>query len=182
VVKHTKAGSPTPAVALDMLVAPDAGAGLDHDRCECGLADLQRVTPQVVAIQLDQVEGVQEHVPIILAVADTLERCEPVVIASDGFAIDDARPRAQAGERLGNQREAASHVIALAAVELHAVAILECDDAKSVVLDFMQPRVAERQLVGLCRKAAAESAGLPSTLSRSWTMNPLMAMDCIACA
>jgi hypothetical protein len=37
-----------------------------------------------------QVEGVQEHVPVILAVADTLERCEPVVIARDGFAIDDA--------------------------------------------------------------------------------------------
>jgi len=41
---------------------------------------------------LQQVEGVQEHVPVMLAVADTLERCEPVVIARDGFPIDDARP------------------------------------------------------------------------------------------
>jgi hypothetical protein len=41
-----------------MLIEPDAGASLGHDRCECGLADLKRITPQVVAVQLDQVEGV----------------------------------------------------------------------------------------------------------------------------
>ena len=35
------------------------------------------ITPQVVAIQLDAVEGIEEHVPVMLAVADTLERCEP---------------------------------------------------------------------------------------------------------
>jgi hypothetical protein len=75
-----------------MLVEPNAGAGLGHDRCERGLADLERVTAQVVAVQLDEVEGIQEHVPVMLAVADALERCEPVVIASDGFPIDDARP------------------------------------------------------------------------------------------
>src|SRR5260370_34342433 len=36
--------------------------------------------------------SVQEHVPVMLAVADTLERCELVAIARDGFAVDDARP------------------------------------------------------------------------------------------
>jgi hypothetical protein len=30
----------------------------------------------------------------MLAVADTLERCEPVVIAGDSFTIDDAGARA----------------------------------------------------------------------------------------
>jgi hypothetical protein len=60
-----------------------------QDRCERGLADLKWITPQVVAVQLDEVEGVQEHVPVVLAIADTLERCEPVIIAGDSFAIDD---------------------------------------------------------------------------------------------
>jgi hypothetical protein len=46
------------AVAFDMLVEPDAGAGLGQNRCERGLADLKRITPQVVAVQLNQVEGV----------------------------------------------------------------------------------------------------------------------------
>ena len=52
------------------------------------------------------VEGVQEHVPVMLAVADTLERCEPVIIAGDSFAIDDTGARAQAGYRIDDQREA----------------------------------------------------------------------------
>ena len=82
------------AVAFDMLVEPDTGTCLGPDRYERGLADLERVTAQVVAVQLDQVEGVQEHVPVMLAVADTLERCEPVVIAGDSFTIDDAGARA----------------------------------------------------------------------------------------
>src|SRR5215470_18625036 len=47
-----------PSGHLDILVEPDAGAGLDHDRCERGLADLKRIAPQVVAVGLDQVEGV----------------------------------------------------------------------------------------------------------------------------
>jgi hypothetical protein len=46
------------AVAFQMLVEPDAGLGLGQDRCERGFADLKRIMPQVVAIQLDQVEGV----------------------------------------------------------------------------------------------------------------------------
>jgi hypothetical protein len=54
------------------------------------LAALDGPVPQVIAVKFDQVEGVQEHVPVMLAVADTLERCEPVVIARDGFPIDDA--------------------------------------------------------------------------------------------
>jgi hypothetical protein len=49
------------AVALDMLIEPDAGAGLGHDRRERGLADLKRITPQIVAVQLDEVEGIEEY-------------------------------------------------------------------------------------------------------------------------
>jgi hypothetical protein len=39
---------------------------------------------QVVAVRFDEVEGVQEHVPVMLVVADTLERCEPVVSSIKG--------------------------------------------------------------------------------------------------
>jgi hypothetical protein len=62
------------------------------DEASLALRTFQRITPHVVAVQFDQVEGVQEHVPVMLAVADTLERCEPLVIGCDGFPIDDARP------------------------------------------------------------------------------------------
>jgi hypothetical protein len=55
------------AVALDMLIEPDAVSGLGQDRCERGFADLERVTPHVVAVPFDEIEGKQEHVPIMLA-------------------------------------------------------------------------------------------------------------------
>jgi len=44
-----------------MLIEPNAGAGLGHDRRERGLADLKPITPQVVAVQFDQVKGVEEY-------------------------------------------------------------------------------------------------------------------------
>jgi hypothetical protein len=41
------------AVAFHVFVEPDAGAGLDHDRRERGLADLKRIAPQIVAVQFE---------------------------------------------------------------------------------------------------------------------------------
>ena len=58
-------------------------------------------------------------------------------------------------------------VIARAAVEPHAVAILACDDPEAIVLDFMQPQVAGGQLVGLCGKARRDAPGRERTL-RVW--------------
>src|SRR5262249_22952678 len=132
------------AVALDMLVEPDARSSLGHDRCERGLADLKRIAPQVVAVQLDQVEGVEEYALVSALVTDEIERGNAVVIAADSFAIDDARARAQARQRLNDQREAAGEVIARTAVEPHPLAILAGDDTKAVVLDLMQPLAARR--------------------------------------
>src|SRR5262249_49556488 len=88
------------AVALDMLVEPDAGLGLGHDRCERGLADLKRIAPQGVAVQLDEVEGVEEYTLVSAVVADEIERGNAAVIASDSFAVDNAGARAQARRRI----------------------------------------------------------------------------------
>jgi hypothetical protein len=49
------------ALALDVLVELEAGAGLGHDRGERGLADLKWIAPEIVAVQFDQVEGVEEY-------------------------------------------------------------------------------------------------------------------------
>jgi hypothetical protein len=57
-----------------VFVEPDARLGLGHDRRERSLADLKRIAPQVVAVQLDQVEGVQERAVIMAAVANEIER------------------------------------------------------------------------------------------------------------
>jgi hypothetical protein len=45
-------------------------------------------------------------------VTDEIKRGNAVVIASDSLAVDDAGARAQANQRLDDQREAVSEVIA----------------------------------------------------------------------
>jgi hypothetical protein len=82
----------------------------------------------------------------MLAVANTLERCEPVIIARDRFPIDDARARAQAqaGQRIDNQREATSEIIARSAIEAHSRAVLPGNNPKAIVLDLVQPMAVGR--------------------------------------
>jgi hypothetical protein len=95
------------AVALDMLIEPDARAGLGHDRCERGLADLKRIAPHIVAVQFDQVEGIEEDALVSPVVTDEIERGNAVVIAGNSFAIDDAereRRRESASTISGKRR------------------------------------------------------------------------------
>ena len=44
-----------------------------------GLADLKRITPQVVAVQLNEVEGVEEYAVVSAVVTDEIERGNAVV-------------------------------------------------------------------------------------------------------
>jgi hypothetical protein len=61
------------------------------------------------------------------------------VIAGDSFAIDDARARAQACQRLDDQREATDEVVAWTTVEPRSRAVLPGDSPKAVMLDLMKP-------------------------------------------
>src|SRR5262249_37459387 len=67
------------AIALDMLIEPDAGAGLGHDRRERCRADLKRIEPQVVAVQFNEFEGVQEYALVSALVTDETERGNAIV-------------------------------------------------------------------------------------------------------
>src|SRR5262249_60500341 len=135
------------AVALDMLVEPDAGARLGHDRRERGLADLKRITQEIVAVQLDQVEGVEENAFVSAVVTDEIERGNAVVIAGDSFAVDDAGARAQACRRLDDQGEAAGEGAARTAVEPHSRGVLPGDNPKSNLPYLLQPFAASRPLI-----------------------------------
>ena len=129
-----------------MLIEPDAGASLGQDGCERGLADLERVAPQVVAVQLNEVEAVKEDIVVMALVANEIERRHAVAVARHSLAIDDAGTRAQMSQRLSNQWEAASQIVARPAVEPHPLAILPGDNSKAIVLDFMYPKLAGREL------------------------------------
>jgi hypothetical protein len=51
--------------------------------------------PQVVAVQLDKIEGVQKDLAIVAPIPNPVEHREPVVVAGNRLAVDDARPGAQ---------------------------------------------------------------------------------------
>ena len=90
-----------------------------------------------------------------------------VVIAGDSFAIDDAGAGAQASQHLDYQWEATGEVIAWTAVEPHPRAVLACNDAEAVVLDFVQPSVAGRQLISFGRQARRDEPSREGTLQHA---------------
>ena len=97
-------------------------------------------------------------------VPDEVERGNAVVIAGDSFAIDDARARTQACQRLDDQWEAVGEIVARTAIEPHPLASLAGNDAKAVVLDFVQPLAAGRQLIGFGWEARRDEPGRQGTL------------------
>ena len=79
-------------------------------------------------------------------------------------AVDDARARAQAAQRLDDPREATSEVVAGTAIEPHLRAVLARNDAEAIVLDFVQPLAAGWQLVSFGGEARRDEAGRDGTL------------------
>jgi len=61
------------AVAFDMLVEAQAKASFGQHTSERGFAHLQRITPHVVAVQLDEVEGVEEYALVSAVVTDEIK-------------------------------------------------------------------------------------------------------------
>src|SRR5262249_20515932 len=137
----------------------DAVANLGELGSEGGLAEIERITSEVVAVQFDQVEGVEEYVAVIAPIANAVAGCDAVVVADDCLAVDDARPAAQMREGPSNRWKAPGEVIARTAVEPHPYAVLAGDDAEAVMLDFVNPQAARRRLVGFGWEARRDEAG-----------------------
>jgi hypothetical protein len=94
------------------------------------------------AVELDQVEGIEEHIGVMVSVADAVETRNPVFTACHHLAVDDAGPRAKLGQRIHNEREAIGQVIAGTAIEPHPLAVLAGDYPEPIMLDFVQPLAA----------------------------------------
>jgi len=152
------------AVALHVLVESNAWPSLGQDYSKRGLATLQRIRSEIVTVQFDQVEGVQENAFVMVPVANAIEQRDAVVITGNRLPVDDARARAQPGQRLDDQREAVCEVIARAAVEPHLRAVLASYDPKPIVLDLVQPLAARRKVIGFSWEARRDEPGRENTL------------------
>jgi hypothetical protein len=78
-------------VMLKMLVELQARPDLAQHGGERRLAHLERLTPQVSAVQLEQVEGEEEHGGVRAPVAQPVEARHAIVVAGDRLAVDQAR-------------------------------------------------------------------------------------------
>jgi hypothetical protein len=64
-------------------------------RIEADVLALERIAAKIVAVQLNKVEGIQEHGGVVSAVTNAIEARHSGVIAGDGLAVDDAGARAK---------------------------------------------------------------------------------------
>jgi hypothetical protein len=120
-----------------VLIESQAGSRPCDHAGKRGLAHLQRVTRQVIAVVFDQVEGIEEYIGVMVPVSDAVEIRHSVVTTGNRLAIDDAGPCAQPCDCLDNEREAIGQVIAWPAVELDPLADFASDNPESVMLDLV---------------------------------------------
>ena len=65
---------------------------------------------QILAVELDQIEGAQGHGAAAPSPADQVEYCKSLLVTGDGLAVDYAAACRQRRDRGGDQREAASKI------------------------------------------------------------------------
>jgi hypothetical protein len=82
---------------------------------------------------------------IVLAIAEPVEDGEPVLVYDDRLAIDDTGLDGKPRDGVKNQRLAIGEVIAAVRNELDLITVLPRQDAKAVVLDFVNPARTRRR-------------------------------------
>ena len=86
---------------------------------------------------------------ILAPVPDQAEHGQAVHVDRDRFPVDHTRASWQGSDRLDNEREAIGKIVSAAGDQTHAIGVAVGDDAKAVVLDFVnQPGPAGGLLAG----------------------------------
>jgi hypothetical protein len=78
---------------------------LRHDIRQDRLTDFKRIAAEIVAIHLNQVEGIEERTAVVAPIANVIEAHHAVAVTNHRLTIDDAGSRAQPSYRLHNQPE-----------------------------------------------------------------------------
>ena len=86
-----------------MLIEANAGRAATQQAGERSLANFNRFAPQVLAVELQQVEGVQEDVRACGLFAQSLEHRHAAIIAGDGLAVDQTGARPELVRGLDDQ-------------------------------------------------------------------------------
>jgi hypothetical protein len=106
---------------------------------EARLADMQWLRPEILAVEFEQVEGVQDHALIVPPAVQVLEDREAVGIATDRLAVDRDRGGPERRHGLSDERIALGPVVAPPCEQADPVAMLPRDQPIAVVLDLVHP-------------------------------------------
>ena len=123
------------------------------------LATDQRLATQVVAVKLQQVEGVEHHSMTIAARAQGVEVRAAVIADNDCLAIDQERSGVDAAGSVNDSGEAVGPVVAVTCEAADPRAIPAQHQPVAVVLDFVNPLQAGRRRVSLGRTTGVDEAG-----------------------
>jgi hypothetical protein len=130
---------------LDMIGKVQPVIDLLEQARERGTARLKGQRAQVNAVELDQVEAVEEHCTIIPAPAQGLERRNAVLLAAHRLTVDQAGAHFERCHSGPDEREAVRPVVAVAREEPDPRPVAARQHPEPVVLDFMQPVAARRR-------------------------------------
>ena len=78
---------------LQVLVQPQAWAALAQDARQRRLSRLERLAAQVGAVQLEQVEGIEEGDRLVAAAAQDVEPGERALVAAHHLPVDQPGPK-----------------------------------------------------------------------------------------
>jgi hypothetical protein len=98
------------AGVLQVLVELQASAARSQHTDERRLAHLDGLTPQVLAVELEQIEAPHEHVPVLQTPAQLLEDRQTGSVTRHRLAVDDARSHRQRRQGLADQRIARGEI------------------------------------------------------------------------
>src|SRR6266498_4942608 len=117
---------------------------------EQGLARLDRLAPQIPAVELEQIEGEQDDV-----LAPT---GKAILVACDRLAIDQAGAATQQPDGDGDRRIALAPIKTVSREQPHAGGTAPRHDAVAAMLDFMNPTRLRRRPFGRARQAGRNEA------------------------
>ena len=127
------------SLTAEVLIEGDAVVRQPQQPGQPTFAVLDRLAPDVLAVHLEEIERAQDGAHVGGVAADDVEHGEPIVVADDCLAVDDARSDGQGLDRRRGEREAVRQVVAVSSDQPNAEAAPMRQDAESIVLDFVQP-------------------------------------------
>ena len=122
----------------------------------------QRPRPEILAVEIEQIEEEQDQSRRVAAVGrqlDDVERGEAVGAEAAQLAVEIGLARGERRQGLGDRRIFVRPVKAGACEQLHRAAVEPRMHAVAVVVEFMQPSVAVRGRIDQLRELRLDPGG-----------------------